>query len=264
MINVTLDGGLGNQLFQYALGRRFAANGHDVTFDRTRVVDYDGAAHHKTRAQYGLDGFNTTVKFGSPIGPIFSDYNFPGALPFRPEVLNLPAPHTLRGHWQSEQYFANVGELRKELTLKVQPSSAVQSVAERIKAGNSVFLHVRHGDYLIKENVTYHGLMTPEYYTRALGFISARVTDIKPFIFSDDPEWCRQNLAGEVIAGNNQFEDLWLMSLCQHAVIANSTFSWWGAWLGDTQERIVVGPAQWFLTPHLDARDIIPTRWVKL
>lgn len=264
MYNVGLFGGLGNQLFQYAMGRALQVRGNEVTFERVNLHTGDGV-HQRDLAYYGLDGFNTVVNFGRPVGPSYSDWNNPGQLPFRPEVLTLPQPHTLTGHWQCEKYFADVADtIRQDLTLKNGPSERAQDIATKIRSGPSLSLHVRHGDYLAKEAIDYHGIMSLEYYNAALDMVEQKVGKLNLFVFSDDPAWCRTHFYGEIVEGNSRFEDLWLMSLCNHAIIANSTFSWWGAWLNPDQSRIVVGPKNWFVIQHLDARDIIPERWIKL
>src|SRR5208282_6684744 len=109
---------------------------------------------------------------------------------------------------------------------------------------------------------------------RAIDHIRSHSEGVKFFVFSDDPEWCKANFpefltidhnkAGNGTAPGKEHEDLWLMSLCRHAIIANSSFSWWGAWLGDDQpNRVVIGPERWFVTPNLETKDIIPERWLK-
>jgi hypothetical protein len=108
------------------------------------------------------------------------------------------------------------------------------------------------------------------YYKEALALIQSYYVDSKVFVFSDDREWCLQNFMGyDVVQGTSKYEDLWLMAQCQHAVIANSSFSWWGAWLGDwgdsKSRRIVVAPKQWFNpAANVDASDIVPERWLRI
>ena len=160
-------------------------------------------------------------------------------------------------------------------------SAQTQRLAEEIEAGmNSVFIHVRRTDYLLPMN-SWMGIMPMSYYAQAANYLQSRCFNAKFFVFSDDPEWCRQNFppsfrivdhnkAGTSGNGPGQeHEDLLLMSLCCHAIIANSSFGWWGAWLGDFLGKIVVAPNQWFngtlggrWTP--ETSDIVPARWVKL
>jgi hypothetical protein len=262
MINIIIDGGFGNQLWQYALGQHLKERGRVVTFDKSRLRhEYSDGGHHRDRAKYALDRLNVNVDFGSLVGQTVVEPN----MPFIPTVLDMDNV-TLQGCWQSEKYLGNAEVLRNQFTCKQPPSAEAVAWAELIKVSpNPTFLHVRHGDYMLPENLKYHGVMPTAYYKAALDMIFKKTAPCEVFIFSDDPDWCRTNLPGLVVAGNNQFEDLWLMSLCKNGVIANSSYSWWGAWLGpDKNGGVVVAPKQWFVTPSLDSRDIVPKRWVTL
>lgn len=264
MYTVILMGGLGNQLFQYAVGRRFALKGYEVVYDRTRLIDPTGAPHHRDSAQYGLGGFDTMVPFGCGAGPSWGDFAY------HPGIETLTDPHVLWGHFQCEKYFESIiPQLRKELTIIAPISDSAKEWSRKIQAApNSAFLHVRRGDYTtIHENPQFHGLMGMEYYLEAMKVIEKRSgSSPSIFIFSDDPEWCREAFPGyNVVSGHTQFEDLWLMQQCQHAIIANSTFSWWGAWLGDDKpNRTVIGPHRWFVNKDISSKDVIPARWIKL
>ena len=262
MINIILDGGFGNQLWQYALGQHLKERGRVVTFDKSRLRHgYSDGGHHRDRAKYALDHINVELDFCSPVDQLLVEPN----MPFMPAVLDADNV-TLQGCWQSEKYLGNVETLCAQFTMRQTPSEEAVAWANLIKGSpNPTFLHVRHGDYMLPENLKYHGIMPTAYYKAALDVIFTKTAPCEVFVFSDDPDWCRTNLPGLVVAGNNQFEDLWLMSLCKNGVIANSSYSWWGAWLGpDKNGGTVVAPRQWFVTPSLDSRDIVPERWVKL
>ena len=163
------------------------------------------------------------------------------------------------------------------------------ALAEAIDSVNAVSLHVRRGDYVSDPTTNrFHGICSPDYYQRAVDYITTRAGVPHLFVFSDDPEWCHANMqapdstivdcnlmSGTCDAGGHiqrgrvgrEVEDLYLMSLCRHAVIANSSFSWWGAWLhNNQQDRIVVAPKTWFAVgPDVaDSTDIVPERWVRL
>jgi hypothetical protein len=142
----------------------------------------------------------------------------------------------------------------------------------------STFLHVRKTDYLEKGDP--HTSLGKDYYAAAIAKVREKCKDAKFFVFSDDPGWCRKEFPDFQVVDHNkpggryfgsdmpgkEHEDIWLMSLCRHGVIANSSFSWWGAWLGDEQEdRVVVAPRQWFgpKLAHLDTKDLVPERWTK-
>ena len=142
---------------------------------------------------------------------------------------------------------------------------------EQIKNSNSVAVHVRRGDYVSKpkyRKILY--VCRKKYYENALNFISERVENARFFVASDDPKWVRENFEGKNITfmePSGHFEDFYLMSQCRHAVISNSTFSWWSAWLGEMRDhnRIIAAPDVWF-TPQskINFSDIIPNRWIKL
>jgi hypothetical protein len=262
---VQLQGGLGNQMFQYAFGKSVAkAAGQDVAFVKER-------SHKRT---YSLDAFNVDIKFAPEMtGSVFVEQPFC----YNPAVYDAARNGlNFNGHWQTERYF-DVDLVRKHFTLRDQPSSPSLYVAGEIVRNNSAFIHVRRTDY-VGINETYHGLMTMEYYRQAVHRVLLENDDVKFYLFSDDPDWCEHAFAGKldstVVRHNKpgdgerpgkEHEDLWLMSLCRHGVIANSSFSWWGAWLGENRypKRTVVAPKKWFATPTLESKDIVPERWVK-
>lgn len=268
MIVVKLFGGLGNQIFQYAYGRELQARGHDVKFHRHDLLPSvisnpeSEPAHHRDHARYGLDGFNVKIEFSEPTGKEISMWD----MAFHPEMLDVPDGVTLAGHWQCEKYFPSVvAELRDELWPVAKPNPQVAYWLEKIEAAGerSVALHVRRGDYTMPENMQYHGVCSAEYYQQAL----AKIGNIRQvFIFSDDPQWCRENMGdiGEVIETRNRYWDLHLIRQCHNAIIANSSYSWWGAWLGQENSHIIVAPQKWFVTLQMESKDIVPERWIKL
>ena len=212
-----------------------------MTFDKGRTVDSADGLHNADHPKYGLHAFNTSVQYDDPEGgPVFTDTD----LGYRADVLSAPDPSVVRGFWQSEKYFLPISDqLRQELTLRESVPREVQSLASRMLGTNSVAVHVRRGDYMTPDNLAFRGIMPPEYYERGLSYIASRTGAMKIFIFSDDVEWCRQNLIGQIASTGNSFHDMWLMGRCRHAVIANSTFSWWAAWLAEAKQgRIVVAP----------------------
>jgi hypothetical protein len=184
----------------------------------------------------------------------------------------------LHGYWQSEMYFASIEPLiRREFTLREEPSARTQRVASEICGANSVFVHFRRCDAVHEpRGASIHGTPPAEYYAHAAAYVNGRVSNPHFFVFSDEAEWVKQNvhlpgrmtvvdhnLPGNGDAPGREHEDLWLMSLCRHAIIANSSFSWWGAWLNPDRERIVIAPKLWFRSTH-DARDLVPQRWLRM
>lgn len=177
----------------------------------------------------------------------------------------------LIGFWQSEKYFSNMEQiLRKEFRFSKQPSGLNAEIADKICQNNAVFLHIRRGDYVSHPDVAkFNGTCDQAYYERALSIVADKVSEPILYVFSDEPEWVRQNMhfpfPSTIIDHNgpdDAHEDLRLMSLCRHAIIANSTFSWWGAWLIDSEDKVVVAPRKWFADPNIDTSDVIPDRWI--
>jgi hypothetical protein len=192
---------------------------------------------------------------------------------FDAAVLSLPDNVVMDGYWQSERYFADVAELvRGELSFKQPAAGRNAEVAAEISTCNAVSLHVRRGDYAADPVVmSMHGVCPLDYYYRAVEYVVERVSDPVFFLFSDDPDWVRDHLKlhGSVRAVDHNgpdsgCEDLRLISQCDHQIIANSTFSWWGAWLNPNPHKIVVAPNQWFADESLDTSDLLPASWVKL
>ena len=283
-VAVVLKGGMGNQLFQYAFGRSLESRGYEVSFDRGRLVDdvsnvpaelrrqtapYGEAApgyHDRDRSEYSLDGFRTrTARLGGGAKE-WTTVTEPSHA-FHPELLDPEAPSVLDGYWQTEKYFLGIaGEIRDELGLANEPSAEIMALAERLSGTNSVALHVRRGErILVEANIPVHGIIQPSFYERGLRLIESLHPGPEVYVFSDDPEWCSQNVPfGTNVNTTTRFCDMWLMSRCRHIVMPNSSFSWWAAWLGDGRpDRVVVVPDPWFLT-DADTRDLVPDRWTKM
>lgn len=268
---VALMGGIGNQLFQYAFGISVAKARHEeLGFTMWRCLN------DKWRpAGYQLDMFVDDIKL-LPKGvedvrtPFFKDH---GDRPFtfQPQVYTV-SPGTFVGYWQTEKYFD--GPLvRSKIQFRYPLSEQSLKVAEEInKAGvGSTFLHVRRGaDY---KRSDHHSLAPLGYYAKAVKLVRDKYGDgAKFFVFGDDPEYIRENFVGPdfVIVDhikpdtNAIHEDMHLMSLCHNGAIANSSFSWWAAWLGDQKpDRLVFAPDKWF-GPDIDISDVVPDRWIKL
>jgi hypothetical protein len=291
MIITRLKGGLGNQLFQSAAGLRLArARNTKLLVDRSLLE----SSAFRTARSYEMDAFRFSAEMACPkdvktlAPPVLSrirrritrlsgsNSGFPEKerhFHFDPDVLSLPDGVCLDGYWQSEFYFADsVDRVRKEFTFKKSPVGKNVEIIAEMASCNAVSLHVRRGDYVTDPGANaIHGVCSVDYYYRAIDYISERVPNPVYFLFSDDPEWVRENLElrgpASVIDHNGLeagCEDLRLMSQCKHHIIANSSFSWWGAWLNSNPNKIVVAPEGWFADGPRDTSDLIRASWVKL
>jgi Glycosyl transferase family 11 len=292
MVITNLIGGLGNQLFQYAAG--FAAAHRAGTelrvsldmfedyrlhqgFDLARVfaVDPKPASKADLRAHLGLLSSRTMRRaIGAFAGGFWRARRalFQPTVPYWPGFEKIGPDIYLQGYWQSERYFADAAqELRAALQFRLPPSSVNHGWTDRIRDCISVGVHVRRGDYTSARNSRLYATCTEEYYREAMQFILNREPQAQFFVFSDDPAWARalfSDRAGCVKVldhnrGQESYNDMRLMSCCRHNIIANSTFSWWGAWLAEQPGQIVVTPKRWLLPRGWDV-DMVPSRWVRL
>ncbi|WP_245916974.1 alpha-1,2-fucosyltransferase [Mucilaginibacter yixingensis] len=182
----------------------------------------------------------------------------------------LPSYHIvyMEGYFQDERYFKNIRiELLKKFKFP-ELSGDGRSFADRIKTTeNAVSIHVRHGDYLHPITSAFHGVLSVQYYQEAIKIVSDQIAQPQYFVFSDDPDWCKTNLAfvknSILVSEKNlqNWEEMYLMSLCKHNIIANSSFSWWGAWLNTNNDKIIVAPKNWFAD---QPSSIIPPEWIQV
>ena len=192
---------------------------------------------------------------------------------FDSETLEAKNNVLLDGYWQSEKYFVDIKEiLRREFIVKYQQNSESQKFADFIRSTQSVSVHVRRTDYLENPLTNQiHGTCNQDYYDRAVSYISDRISNPHLFVFSDEPQWARDNLKYDfpttIVDCNDasrNYEDLRLMSSCKHNIIANSSFSWWAGWLNLNPNKIVIAPQNWFNDTSRNTKDIIPDQWIKL
>jgi hypothetical protein len=291
-IVVKIHGGLGNQLFQYALGRSLALTyKQPVTYD----ISWYGQKTGEIQRPFDLKHFQVTLPEANPeeirallrfqrkAGPIgwlksfltadSSKYVFDESYSFNPKILSMKAPAYLHGFWQSPKYFAEISDvIRKEFTPIRPPNEVNQQMLTRIQSGPAISLHVRRGDYVSnKKTNSFHGTMTLDYYRSAIAKLQSHEPGATIYVFSDDPDWVKQNLTFDLPTvfvdcngAATAYEDLRLMSSCDHHVIANSTFSWWGAWLNQRPHKLVVAPARWFAHPDMKTDDLLPAEWIKI
>ena len=294
MIIIKIKGGLGNQLFQYALGRHLS-----IIHNSPLKMDVSMFKSYKWH-EYSMSPFNIQGEFAEnreiPINPkkrytslksfIVSwvkrvtgtnnkKYIEEKAISYDDQILMLGDDIYLDGYWQSECYFKDIEPtIRREFAIRLPQSGTNREVAEDILSCESVSLHIRRGTYVNDKNAnSTHGVCDVEYYEKSLDYLKRNKKDIKVFVFSDDPQWVLKNLSIEipfyVVNHNdakNDFEDLRLMSQCKNHIIANSTFSWWGAWLCSHQNKVVIAPRKWYADENLNQQtnDLIPDRWIRI
>lgn len=271
-VAVRLEGGLGNQMFQYAAGWVAArCSGCRLVLDGSGLND----PGLRVKRPYGLDAWRIEGELDA-----LGAFALRACVPLResdavqPERLRTaPRGCRLLGYWQSERYFAHERKaLLQQFQLAKPPAAYVQHLAAAIAAAPaSASVHVRRGDYVhdpVAARV-HGGCCGPDYYRRCLDALRMRHPDLTVFAFSDDPAWVASNLdapAGTVVVDSAQSsaaEDIWLMSLCRHHVVANSSFSWWGAWLS-RQEGTTFAPRRWYADPSVPERDVVPANWSRL
>lgn len=272
---VKLMGGLGNQMFQYAFGQVIKADAYDVSWFED-VKNYPTV----TPRAYELDFFKcsphlTTLKakkrniLSKLLCQISSDkiIKEKPANVYNPKLLKIKKG-VFKGYFQCAQYCEAVRlQLLADFVPQNQPNEANQEILNKIKSTNSVSLHVRRGDYIQFQHV--HGLCDLAYYQKAIDLIDSHVSNPHFFLFSDDIAWVEENLKikfpytiVDINQGKDSPWDIWLMKNCQHNIIANSSFSWWGAWLNENPNKIVIAPATWFSDGS--PTDIIPHDWYKI
>lgn len=293
MIVANVIGGLGNQMFQYATARalslrrsaplvldasQFGTYTLHQGFELPKVFRIDAplATTAEVRSLLGLAAYPWARRVMSglpwmPLGrkrwvaePHFQHW---------PGLDEVPADCYLTGYWQSERYFSDQSEqVRKDFRFCQGMDPENERIAAMMSSVPGVSLHVRRGDYASNpRTAATHGLCSPDYYSQALEFIQARVPGIHVFVFSDDLGWVQKNLSLKGCAhtfvqhnrGASSWRDMQLMSLCRHHIIANSSFSWWGAWLNPHSDKLVTAPQRWFAIP-VDTSDLIPPTWTRV
>ncbi len=279
MIIVNLKGGLGNQMFQYACGRALALR----TRDELQIIAEGLEAANAIGDLYRPFSLQKFAIAGEVIGKneiplwhrLYSLFEQKVLrrfyVHFEPSLFSKKGTVYLNGYFQSEKYFADYADtIRRELRIQDPLGAAAADTASIVTNDDvSVSLHVRRGDYVTHPE--FGGIADVSYYQRAVAKMQQRVPHAHFYVFSDDIEWCRNNLAlpkdAVFVSGTEMqdYEELHLMSLCRHNIIANSSFSWWGAWLNANPDKIIIAPSRWAHgKKEKDFRDIIPERWIRV
>lgn len=292
-------GGLGNQMFQYAAGLQLATR-HKTTLklDLTFLLDRTPRENFTYR-DFDLVIFNLPAEIASPaevrrfrrVADLASrtvlervadkltkrHYYLERSPAFDARVLDLSDETYLEGYFQNERYFAGIEvDIRKRFRLMPDESklpAGTRRLADEIRASRGTCLHVRRGDY-VNNPVTmrYHGFCGLDYYQRALDKLRSMKTVHRVFVFSDDPGWCCEyfkladgfTVVGQEHAGPHASTHLWLMTLCRHFLIANSSFGWWAAWLSESPDKTVIRPSPWFQASEMREFDICPPGWLSI
>jgi hypothetical protein len=193
--------------------------------------------------------------------------------PYDCRILNTPKNVYLDGYWQSEKYFREIKDvIRSEFQVKYPQDTKSQEIGKVISSTQSVSVHVRRGNYASNPRVnSHHGTCAVEYYQECAKTIEGKLSSPHYFVFSDDIAWAKVNLDFHYPTTfvdhndpSHDYEDLRLMSMCRHHIIANSTFSWWAAWLNANPDKIVLAPRQWLNDPAIDTRDLLPSNWIRV
>nr|WP_321452389.1 alpha-1,2-fucosyltransferase [uncultured Carboxylicivirga sp.] len=294
MIIVKILGGLGNQMFQYAMGRKIA-HLHNTTFQfeiegllagedirstfelgifnipDTNFVKADELIAFKRKTRFKSTWLNNQLNKWANRKMIVEAGHFH----FNEDFIKQSTSNCyIRGLWQSEKYFKDVEDMiRNDFSFKFPMKGNNLELANHLASDtNFVSLHVRRGEFA--NNPKFNQLIGScdmSYYAEAMKYIENKLGKVQYVVFSDDIPWVKENLPLKTEAvfvdynmEKDHYRDMQLMSLCQHHIIANSTFSWWGAWLNPNPDKLVIAPKQWFANINHNTKDLIPDNWMRI
>jgi len=287
MIVVNLQGGIGNQMFQYSFGRylsritgqtlflnievyRKGFSNRDYDLDIFRLPDHEvGTLTMLHDRLLGTDQpivriSERSFQYDAELVGVFESYASDNTGDNKCNIL-------LSGYWQSYKYLQGIGSmLLNDFSFCNDLYGKWRILAEQIDLQQSVMINVRRGDFL--EKMDYHGVVDMDYLTSAISIIGKDVADPFFYVFSDDIPWCKANIRGYrnmFFVDESYYDDkyqyyLQLMVRCKHFIISNSSFCWWAAWLAPYDQKKVIAPVKWFTDTSLDARDLIPPDWTKI
>jgi len=298
MIIVRLMGGLGNQMFQYAFGRAMSLKmKNKLAFDIS-LLEKGKERSDFTYRKLGLNKFkidleiieHETVDRILKLELSFRDklrrkiLNFTGtkhsmknliveeSLKYSKDYTFIPQNCVLQGYWQSENYFLKDQKtIRNDFSLQHILENFDKNIIHQIQESCSVGIHIRRGDYIFNPDFNkIYDVCDYTYYQKAIKKIQSLLESPKFFVFSDEIEWVNKNMKfpqGTVFVSkpdNLPIEDLALFSICKHAILANSTFSWWGAWLNENSEKKIIAPQVWTKSSTMNDIEIVPKRWITI
>jgi len=282
MIITEINGGLGNQLFQYAAGLALS-NQHKTQLKINTNFNPLDTSRRLALSHFNLDAIQADQSEINELYPSSSlNRKIQSIIPtnrksfykeqkfsFQSNFLQLSSSVYLKGYWQSERYFSSIVQIIKEKFI-LDPAcyKNASDFIQHLSTHESVSIHVRKGDYLKPPYEAYYAELNNDYYKKATSFLKQNYSNIKVYVFTDDPTWVEQNLdlgiPFELASGhktNSMFEDFQAMQSCKYHVIANSSFSWWTAWLSAHPNKKVVAPNNWFKNSQQDTVDLIPQSW---
>lgn len=291
MILIKLKGGLGNQMFQYAIGRTLSIRNNTLLcLDVTELNDKSKSHtirnyelnNFSIKANISTDSYITYQKkviglFVTLLNPFLKKKILKRVIEKRfnyDSTINSCSDNSyLIGYWNSPKYFNEYADIiKKDFSFGLNLDDSDNKIAEKIRSTYSVFIHIRRGDYITNsETNAYHGVCGIEYYNKAVDIILEKNRNVIFFIFTDDPEWVKENFRVNAEfyivsseSNSNTFRDLYLMTLCKNAIIANSTYSWWAAWLIENHDKIVIAPLKWYANNLIDITDLFPSSWIRI
>ena len=292
MVVCSLTGGIGNQLFQYAMAKAVSERTNsELLFDITSFK-WDSLRDFELES-LGLDYSivpnelveylksdpmtiqqKIKVKLNIPLKYYHKVYIKEKKFEFDPNFKKFRSKKVyFEGYWQSEKYFKSIrAKILQDITFKGVSNECMNFSKTILTKKETVSIHVRRGDYFTNpETTNYHGLTDYLYYKSAIELIKEKINNPYFFVFSDDKKYVKEifgDIENLIVVDffDRGIDDLYLMSLCNHQIIANSSFSWWGAWLNKNSSKIVVSPKQWFQNKEmqLQTNDLIPTEWIRL
>jgi hypothetical protein len=293
MIFLKVTGGLGNQMFQFATAFALAKQMKTkVGIDLSEINKKEGKIDFTYRnfqleQVFNIDNFDIipTLSYNFIIGTHLIDkvkrvfikgsFFYEKDLTFDPLIFDIKKNAYIEGYFQSEKYFITYeNDIRKQFSFKQRPNIKTELLSEQIKRKNAIAIHVRRGDYVNNKAINLvHGACSLDYYKKALTLFD--LTQHQLYFFSDDINWVKEkfnfiDLNTSTFVdwnnGENAWQDMHLMSKCKHFIIANSSFSWWGAWLSIYKDKKVIAPKQWFNDQFKNnqTKDLIPTSWIKV
>ncbi len=293
MIVIKIFGGLGNQMFQYAFGKALSKKHKSDLYLDLSWFDENSTS---TFRKFQLNLFNTEyfiadkriIKTSKPllyrflntallklkIGKLqMPKYFIENTIAFNDSINIINENCYVNGYWQSEKYFKHIEyDLRSDFSLKYKLLSEISnSLLLQIQSTESIAVHIRRSDYNLKHNIDIHGILPISYYEESMKFMADNLKDPNFFIFSDDIEWAQKaiiNKDGNIhyITKNPNYIDLFLNSQCKHNIIANSTFSWWSAWLNNNENKLIIAPKKWYNNESMNNQttDLIPESWFRI